>query len=80
MTNRTSDTQSLRVGAHNSASPDLSSPPSADDQGKPVLPPDLGWKIFGKMPRGWVILILAVLAWIVLALIALAIWGFFGRG
>lgn len=81
MTNRTSDSPSLSVGASNSTSTDLSAQPNAaGHQDTPVLPPDLGWKIFGKMPRGWVIAILAVLAWVVLILIVLGLWGLFFRG
>jgi hypothetical protein len=37
-------------------------------------------RLFGAMPRGWVILLLAIAAWLVLALFALAVFGFLPKG
>jgi hypothetical protein len=38
----------------------------------------IGWRLFGPMRRGWVIVTLAVLAWAALAAIGLAVFGLIG--
>ena len=46
------------------------------DEPGPIL--QAGWRLFGSLSRGQTILILAIGAWLVLALVALGVFGLLG--
>jgi hypothetical protein len=79
MADRPTDLHSLGLGVSNHAPQTLQAgadgPEPSDNHAERGSAATLGWRLFGSMRRGWVIVILAVLAWVALVLIGLALWG-----
>ena len=82
MANPNSELPSLRVAARSgrssraAAQPQRTHKAGTDDRDDSVSA--IGWRVFGPMRRGWVIVTLAVLAWAMLVAVGLALFGLIG--
>lgn len=79
MAKRPMDTPSSPVARLDAGAAGSSVPPkggnSGDDEPGPIL--QAGWKLFGPLSRAQTIVILALGAWVVLALVVLGVFGLF---
>jgi hypothetical protein len=81
MANPNSELPSLRVAARSDRTSRTAAQPRTHRAGTGDRDDSLsavGWRVFGPMRRGWVIVTLAVLGWAMLVAVGLALFGLIG--